>query len=292
MTTIDQIERPAWLDPSTYPFTLRSIELTTGPVTYVDEGDGPTLLFVHAGMWSFIFRDVIGHLSDDHRCVTLDFPGNGLTAAHDSVDGLPDLAATMAEFVTALDLTAVTLIVHDLGGLVGLGAAAAESWRYRGLVIANSFAWTPDTTGLRAMLRVMGSGPLTALDATTNLIPRISSGSAGVGRHLDDAGRAAFLGPFRSRGPRRVFHRLMRSAVRDEQYTDQVGQAIHTVLNHLPVLSIYGERNDPFGFQDRVAAIWPDHEGLVVKGANHFPMMDDAQLFAATVRDWHERKVA
>jgi haloalkane dehalogenase len=288
----DQVERPDWLDLATYPYTLRSLDVAGGPITYVDEGEGPTLLFVHAGMWSYVFRDVIERLSGEFRCITLDLPGNGLTPEHEGVGDLGGFSRTLHRFVQVLDLTEVTLIVHDLGGLVGLGAAGIDPTRYRGLVMANAFAWTPDTRGLRTMLRVVGSRPVTALDVTTNLIARITSGKAGVGRHLDDAGRAAFRGPFRSRAPRRMFHRLMRSALRDPGFTGQVSKATRTVLNHLPVLSIYGENNDPFGFQDRVAGTWPDHEGIIVEGGNHFPMMDDPALFADSISDWHARKVA
>ena len=89
-----------------------------------------------------------------------------------------------------------------------------------------------------------------------------------------------------------MFHRLMRSALGHPDFSDRVEEATLTVLNHLPVLSIYGEKNDPFGFQDRVADTWPDHEGIVVAGGNHFPMMDDPELFSASLRDWHARKVA
>src|SRR6476661_5231602 len=75
-------ERPAWLAHGEYPFTSRYVEIEGSRVHYVDEGAGPTLLFVHAGpAWSFIFRDVIVRLRDHFRCVALDFPGSGLSRA-------------------------------------------------------------------------------------------------------------------------------------------------------------------------------------------------------------------
>ena len=291
-TSTDQIERPQWLDRDVYPFTLRQVDLSTGPVAYVDEGQGPVLLFVHAGMWSFVFRDVIADLSTDFRCVTLDFPGSGLTPAHEGVVSIADMSAILAEFVQTLDLGHVTLVVHDLGGLVGLGAASGDASRYAGLVMANSFAWTPDRISLRAMLRVMGSSTMTAIDVATNFLPRLSGTSFGVGRHLDRDSRLAFRGPFEERGPRRTFHALMRSVLGDPDHTDAVAAATNGVLSHLPVLSIYGERNDPFGFQDRVTATWRDHEGLVIDNGNHFPMCDDPELFAETLRRWHAGRVA
>ena len=289
-TIIDEVERPEWLDRSVYPFTLRTVDLSSGPIAYVDEGQGPTLLFVHAGMWSFIFRDVIAELSSDFRCVTLDFPGSGLSPTHPEVGGLADVAAVLAEFVERLDLTDVTLVAHDLGGLVGVGAAGRHPVRYSGIVVANAFAWPPEGTALRTMLRLMGGPTMTALDTATGLIPRMTKTRFGVGRHLDRASRAAFFGPFRRRGPRRRFHRLLRSVMQDPAYPEQVETTAIAELADLPVLSIFGEKNDPFGFQDRVDAIWSDHERIAVVGGNHFPMCDDPQLFAATVRDWHARR--
>jgi pimeloyl-ACP methyl ester carboxylesterase len=84
----------------------------------------------------------------------------------------------------------------------------------------------------------------------------------------------------------------MASTLADPDLTDDVTQAVATTLNHLPVLTIFGERNDPFGFQGRHAATFPDHHGVVVRGGNHFPMMDDPDLFATSVRDWHAGRVA
>lgn len=283
--------RPRWLSHEQYPFAVRRLEVADGPLASVDEGDGPTLLFVHAGMWSFVFRDVITRLRDTFRCVALDFPGFGLAAAGPHDLGLEDLSRVLGEAMTVLDLRDVTIVAHDLGGPVALAAAAAQRDRISGLVLANTFAWTPDQRALRAMLRIVGSRTAEAVGAATNVVARLTSTRFGVGRHLDAAGRTAFRGPFRDRAVRRRFHRLVASALADPGFTDEVDRATRTVLADLPVLTIFGERNDPFGFQARHAARFADHAGVVVDGGNHFPMMDDPDLFAGSVRAWHVRAV-
>ena len=183
----------------------------------------------------------------------------------------------------------ITLVGHDIGGPVSLAAIAERRERITGLVLLNTFAWTPDTLGLRTMLGVMSSRLVTRLDVATNLIPSISATSGGVGRRLDDGGRSAFKGPFADKVVRRRFHTSMRSLLADPSFTDSVEQATHTVLNDLPVLSIFGERNDPFGFQKRLADVFPLHEGLVVERGNHFPMMDDPGFVSDRVVEWHAR---
>lgn len=242
-------------------------------------------------MWSFIFRDVIDRLRTDFRCITVDPPGYGLSPDAERPLSVAEISEMLGELVEALELTDVTLVAHDLGGPASLAMAGRRAARVAGLVLANTFAWTPDRLALRAMLRLMGLAPTAVVGTVTNLIPRLASSSFGVGRHLDRADRRAFRGPYRRWGPRWRFHRSIRSVTNDPDLTERAQRATTGSLQDRPVLTIFGQRNDPFGFQERHAAVFPDHEGLVIEGGNHFPMMDDPDLFADTVRDWHHRKV-
>jgi pimeloyl-ACP methyl ester carboxylesterase len=52
-------------------------------------------------------------------------------------------------------------------------------------------------------------------------------------------------------------------------------------------LTIFGERNDPFGFQARWKALFPDAQQFVIPRGNHFPMCDDPQFVAETISSWH-----
>jgi pimeloyl-ACP methyl ester carboxylesterase len=83
----------------------------------------------------------------------------------------------------------------------------------------------------------------------------------------------------------------MRSALNSAEHFSRVEEATRSALNDCPVLTIFGQP-DPWGFQDRLAGIFPDHEGMVVPKSHHFPMTDDPDLFVDTVRDWWQRRVA
>jgi len=72
-------EHPVWLPQPAFPFQSRFAEIEAKRVHYIDEGAGPALLLVSAGQWSFMFRDVILRLRHQFRCLTLDFPGSGLS---------------------------------------------------------------------------------------------------------------------------------------------------------------------------------------------------------------------
>jgi haloalkane dehalogenase len=281
-------ERPAAPDRGAYPFSTRDLDLPSGTATIVDEGEGPTLLFVHAGFWSFVWRDVICDLRSDFRCIAVDFPGFGLAPDAPGPPTLSDLSTTLGEAVGELGIERFTLVAHDLGGAVGLRTAADQPDRIEGLVLANTFAWEPDTAGLRLMLRTVGSGWLRAIDVATGFVPRLSATGFGVGRHLEWSERRAFLTPFADRQRIGRFHDLIRSALSSPDHFAAVAAATAGPLRNRPVLTIFGERNDPFGFQRRLHELFPQHgEGVVVARGNHFPMMDDPQLFARSVRSWH-----
>lgn len=288
----DQLDRPDWLTTERWPFTVRRYRHRPDrgrsiDIHYTDEGSGPTLVFVHAGMWSFIWRDAIAALRNDFRCVTLDFPGAGLSGGEPGDVDLTTFPAILDGVLDHCGVERACFVVHDLGGVVGVTAAARRPERVTGLVAANSFGWAPDRLALQAMLRVMGS-PLSIWSlGSIRLIARLSRGASGVGRNLGTEDRAAFFGPYRSRAFSRNFHRAMRSARRSTAAFDEAEQALAGPLAHLPVLTIFGENNDPFGFAARWKRLFPSARQWTVEGGNHFPMCDDPDGFVDQLVDWH-----
>ena len=282
-------EHPSWCPPDVWPFDLFTTTVEGHRIVFTDHGPattGPVLVFVHTGMWSFIFRDVIERLGTEFRCVTLDFPGHGMSPDPAGRElTLTDHRRVLSSFLAERGFGDIVLVLHDLGGPVGMSAALDHLDRIRGLVMANTFVWSPDGRGLRTMLRVVSSRTMTGIDRLTGLIPRMTATSGGVGRHLDRAAKHAFLAGMRQPRQTARFHRLMGDALDAEGLFDDAARAA-TALRDRPVLTIFGEKNDPFGFQDRHHELFPDHEGHVVTGGNHFPMMDDPDLFATAVADW------
>jgi haloalkane dehalogenase len=243
-------------------------------------------------MWSFVWRDIVTRLRRSYRVVALDFPGAGLTpGGRDDVD-LPAFVDIADAWLDHLGVDDAVFVVHDLGGVVGVNLAARRPERVLGVVAANSFAWPPHLRSLRGMLRLMGSHTAIGVLGSLRVIPLLTRTSFGVGRHLDRRNRAAFYGPYRvSRRAARNFHRAMRSAVRSPELFATAERALEGELSSRPVLTIFGERNDPFGFTE----IWRSHltrpESHVVEGGNHFPMCDAPDEVASWIDDWHRRVV-
>jgi pimeloyl-ACP methyl ester carboxylesterase len=276
--------RPAWLTEERYPFDIRALGKGQERIAFTDTGKGPNLLFVHCGMWSFVWRDVIALLQHDFRCVSLDAPGTGLSGG--SQPSLRGASEAVSRLVGALDLDDLTLVVHDLGGPAALYAAAAWPERVRRLVALNTFAWRPEGALFRGMLAVMGSAPIRGVDALTGFLPRLTATRFGVGRHLGHADRKVFRRGVDRRG-RRSFHHYMRDARRSDLF-DALDQAV-AVLSDRPLLTIFGERNDPLHFQLRWRDLFPHAHSIVVPKGNHFPMCDAPGLVAETIRSFAER---
>jgi pimeloyl-ACP methyl ester carboxylesterase len=212
----EPLPRPPWLSEAVWPFSTVSLRVDDENVAVTSAGSGPVLLFVHTGLCSIIWRDVMSMLAADFRCVCLDAPGTGLSER--LPPGRIDLnhsAQAVTAVVTELELEELVLIVHDLGGLTGLAGVAEVPERVRGIVAVNTFAWRPAEFRFRAMLALMASPLVRNVDVATGLLPRITATSFGAGRNLDPAGRRALRCAIDWDGLR-AFHELMADALRSQ----------------------------------------------------------------------------
>jgi len=75
----EPLPRPPWLSEAVWPFSTVSLRVADENVAVTSAGSGPVLLFVHTGLCSIIWRDVMSMLAADFRCVCLDAPGTGLS---------------------------------------------------------------------------------------------------------------------------------------------------------------------------------------------------------------------
>jgi haloalkane dehalogenase len=286
------LRRPIWLPESVWPFHSSILEIDGCRIAFTDVGQGPVLLFVHTGFWSFIWRDVILRLAPEFRCVCFDAPGTGQSdrLASGSIS-LERASRALTGVIQALDLTDITLVVHDLGGPSGIAGAACVPTRIRGLCAVNAFAWKPSGPLFRGMLRLMGSTPIREFSAWTGILARVTSSAFGVGRHFDSRSRKAFYAGIGRQGLR-AFHSYLRDARKSEAIYDQLEHALTGPFRRLPLLTIFGERNDPLGFQPRWKQLFSDARQVVVSEGNHFPMCDDPDLVARSIRELHRDRVA
>ncbi|OLT47818.1 alpha/beta hydrolase [Saccharomonospora sp. CUA-673] len=98
-----------------------AVELSAGTIEYVDTGnaDGPVLVFLHGPpMNATVWRKVVAELAGEYRCVLPTWPlgGHRIPMRPDADLSLRGLGLLIGEFLEALDLREVTLVVNDWGG--------------------------------------------------------------------------------------------------------------------------------------------------------------------------------
>ena len=116
------------------------VDTRSGPASYVDTGGpGRPVLFVHGvGTSSYLWRNVIGLLDGERRCVAFDLPLHGYTPATPDQDfTLPGLARFIADCCDALELTDFDMVANDTGGAVTQVFAAGHPERLHTLTLTN-----------------------------------------------------------------------------------------------------------------------------------------------------------
>lgn len=288
----DTAIRPEWLPDTTWPWALRTLEAGGRDIVYTDTGgDGPVLLMVHVGLWSLLWQGMINQLAGRFRCITLDVPGSGLSSSAPA--SLPTAVQAIGSLIDNLDLQDITLVVHDLGGLAGLAAVGSDSSRrerVRGIVAINTFAWQPGMI-LRLALYFFGSLIMRELNAWTGWLAWASATRFGVGRRWTRDTKRVWRQGLRDRTKRRYLHRMFVDAARyyDVAHLAEIGAA---ALADRPLLTVFGQFGDYFRFRRRWRRLWPAMTERAVPWGLHFPMADNPELVAETLRDWHVDNVA
>ena len=156
-----------------YPFAPHYTEVTVNDDTlrmhYVDEGDGDEVILCLHGQpsWSFLYRHMIPPLSEKYRVVAPDLIGFGKSDKYTELESYTFHMhyAALQAFVTVLDLTNITLVCQDWGGVLGLPlASVAMPERFSRLVIMNTALSTGDRptndafTAWREMVAKVGTG--------------------------------------------------------------------------------------------------------------------------------------
>ncbi len=136
---------------SLYPFDSHFFDCDGQQYHYVDEGLGAPLLMVHGNpTWSFYWRHLISAFRDRFRTVAVDHIGCGLSdKPQQYAYTLAQHVANLEALIEHLDLRDITLLAHDWGGAIALGAALRQPERVGRIVLFNTGAFPPPFIPLR-----------------------------------------------------------------------------------------------------------------------------------------------
>ncbi|MFL6602585.1 MAG: alpha/beta fold hydrolase [Steroidobacteraceae bacterium] len=259
----------------------RFIDLPSGArIHYVDVGSGETLLFLHGNpSWSFQWRELIGGLQGSFRCVTLDYPGFGLSTAPGSFAYTPrEESLVVEEFVEQLKLKNVTLVMQDWGGPIGMGLAIRRPELIRRVVLGSTWAWRTGAGEPRGKWSVIAGGPIGEfLQINFNGVVAASL-SNGIVRQLPPEVAALYRRPFLPLDRRGIAAFYPYEITAADDYFRELEAGLGRVADK-PALIFWAGKDIGFPRSDLVRweRAFPDHKTVELPDANHFFFEDTAQ---------------
>ena len=228
-------------DPRLFPFESRWFEGPGGKVHFIDEGEGPPILFLHGNpTWSFLYRGIVIRLRKDFRCIAPDLPGFGLSDHPPDYRYTPEEhAKTIRALVEELDLQNLTIMGHDWGGPIGMRVALEEVGRMRALVMGNTWYWPTAALHLKAFSWIMSTGYVRGLIHRKNLfVERIIP--LGVKHPLAGEVLEHYRGPFPTVDSRAGIAEFARQISLSANWLAQIEVDVRRNLGHLPLLLTWG----------------------------------------------------
>ena len=193
------------------PFTRRRVKVLDSEMSAIDEGQGAPVIFLHGNPTSsYLWRNVIPHISSLGRCLAPDLIGMGESGR--STNGsyrFVDHARYLDGWIEALRLKRkITFVVHDWGSALGFHWAYRHQDRTRALVymeaIVTPIKWKHWPEESRSIFQALRSSRGERMILQRNLfVERVLPASVqrGLSKEEMDHYRRPYLEPGESRRP-------------------------------------------------------------------------------------------
>jgi pimeloyl-ACP methyl ester carboxylesterase len=259
---------------------------------YLEAGSGPPVLLLHG--WptnAQLWRRSLPPLSASRRAIALDLPGFGLSDKPTDVRySFRFFEETLTGFLDALGIELTGLVVHDLGGPVGLYWAACHLSRLSDLAILNTLAF-PDTSWA------------VKLFVAATLVPGLRdyiSSPRGVRAAMrfgvrDKSAITAdvadlYAAPYEARDARRAL--LAAGHGLSPRGLVKIARTLPSIK--VPVRLIYGDRDrilpDVARTMARIQALVPQAELSVLPGCGHFLQEDEGEEVGRMLAEFFGRE--
>ena len=247
-----------------YRFEDHFLDLDGLRFHYLDEGSGEAVVAVHGNpTWSFYYRDLVRELRDDYRVVVPDHIGCGLSDKPGDEAYDYTLSRRIGDFSRLMDdlgLDEVNLVVHDWGGMIGLGWAVRNPERVKRLVILNTAAFhLPKSKSFPWQLWMVRDTPLGPLMVRGfNGFARGATHLACTRKRLSKEVRDAYCAPYDSWADRIATLRFvqdipLRPGDRGYDIVSDTAARLE-VFRDRPVLVCWGDKD--FVFDRHFLAVW------------------------------------
>ncbi|MBO0935716.1 alpha/beta fold hydrolase [Fibrella sp. HMF5335] len=276
-----------WLDTAEYPFISNYANINGYNLHYIDEGEGETVLFVHGTpSWSFDFRNVIKKLAKHFRCVAIDHIGFGLSDKPERYDySTQNHSETLEKFVFEKQLDNITLVVHDVGGPIGLNFAMKLPDRIKRLVILNSWLWSsryePDFIRLSKILK---NPLLPFLYRYLNFSPKFILPNSFGDHKITNKLLKQYTGPFANKTQRNGALAFAKSLLNDQDWFESLWIRKQDISNK-PTLFIWGLK-DPVikvHYLHKFVSGFTNSQVISLETSGHFPQEEQPEVVAKAI---------
>lgn len=279
-----------------YPFNEHWLDLDGLRYHYLDEGESEVVVAVHGNpTWSFYYRDLVKDLRNDFRVVVPDHIGCGLSDKPSDADYDYTLSRRIDDFgalMDDLDLGDINLVVHDWGGMIGLGWAVRNPERIKRLVILNTSAFhLPKSKNFPWQLWMVRDTPLGPLMVRGfNAFSRGASRVACTRKALSKEVRDGYCAPYDSWRDRIATLRFvqdipLRPGERGYDIVSDTAARLNELSNR-PVLVCWGDKDFVFDhhFLEEWLRIYPDAEVHRFPDCGHYVLEDASEEIIPLIR--------
>ncbi len=264
---------------------------------YIDEGpkEASPILCLHGNpTWSFYWRAVIRAFAGRYRVIAPDHIGCGFSdKPQDFAYRLAQHVANIETLTTSLDLHDITLVMHDWGGAIAMGAAERLADRVRRFVITNTAAFlSPLMPKAIASARIPIFGAL--MVRGLNAFARAAARTAHQ-KPLPEAVRKGLLWPYDSWANRIATLRFVQDIpMKPGHPSYDTLKAIDENFGALadkPALVVWGEEDWCFTPQFRKEWEKRLHNAEIhaLQGVGHYVCEDAPDALIAAMGEWMER---
>ncbi len=122
-----------------FPYESHFVEVNGSNLHYIDEGEGETVLFLHGNPTSsYLWRNIIPHVTPRSRAVALDLVGMGKSDKPDIEYRFFDHVRYVDGFIEKLGLENFSLVIHDWGSGLGLHYASRHPGNVKAIALMES----------------------------------------------------------------------------------------------------------------------------------------------------------
>ncbi|HJN49918.1 MAG: haloalkane dehalogenase [Pseudomonadales bacterium] len=291
------------MNSSAVLFDKKRVEVNGKNMAYIDEGSGDPIVFLHGNPTSsYLWRNIIPHLTDQGRCVAPDLIGMGDSDKLDQVGADSYRFVEHREYLDGLlDLLGieenVVFVIHDWGSALGFDWANRHRESTQGIAymeaIVTPMSWDDWPEVARRIFQGFRSDAGEEMILQKNVfVERILPGS--IIRDLTDEEMAVYREPFiapgESRRPTLTWPRQIPLGGEPEDVVGIVNDYAEWLQTaDLPKLLINASPGSILtGRQLEFCRSWPNQDEVTVEGI-HFIQEDSPDEIGQTVSEFVRR---